>query len=108
MTGILIIGLAILLRHLPQPNDKWSWVPFVGAIGIFILGFHGLAYSFYPYIVPNKLTIWAAASAPESVDGNFYRRDGGIALYPWLRSIFAYRIFLGESARLKILLGIFI
>ncbi len=27
--------------------------------------FLGLAYSFYPYVVPERLTIWQAASAPE-------------------------------------------
>ena len=32
-----------------------------------VIGFAGLAWSFYPYVVPNRLTIWQAASAPESL-----------------------------------------
>jgi cytochrome bd ubiquinol oxidase subunit II len=100
VTGILIMGLAVLLRHLPQPNDKWSWVPFIGAIGIFILGFHGLAYSFYPYIIPNKLTIWAAASAPESLMVIFI---GAMVVLPCIigYTIFSYRIFWGKVRELR-------
>jgi cytochrome d ubiquinol oxidase subunit II len=32
-----------------------------------VLAFLGLAYSFYPYVVPDELTIYQAASAPESL-----------------------------------------
>ena len=34
---------------------------------IFALCFQGLAYSFWPYVVPERLTIFEAASAPESL-----------------------------------------
>jgi hypothetical protein len=39
----------------------------VASIALFTLAFAGLAYSFYPYVVPEKLTIYEAASAPESL-----------------------------------------
>jgi cytochrome d ubiquinol oxidase subunit II len=100
ITGVLIAGLALLLHHLPQPNDKWSWTPFIGAISVFILGFHGLAYSFYPYIIPEKMTIWAAASAPESLMIIFI---GAIVVLPCIigYTIFSYRVFWGKVRELR-------
>ena len=62
--------LALLWRsfaHLPAEGDRWAWAPFTAALGLFTLAFLGLAYSFYPYVVPEQLTIWEAASAPESL-----------------------------------------
>lgn len=42
------------------------YVPLFGAASLFVLGFVGLAVSFYPYLVPPSLTIWQAAAAPSS------------------------------------------
>jgi cytochrome d ubiquinol oxidase subunit II len=42
-------------------------VPFWGAVGLFCLSFAGLTWSFFPYIVPERLTLFQAASAPESL-----------------------------------------
>ncbi|MGD1888683.1 MAG: cytochrome d ubiquinol oxidase subunit II [Cohaesibacteraceae bacterium] len=67
MAAVLITVLWLALRHLPDSRDRWSFVPFVGAIALFILAFAGLAYSFYPFVVPDQLTIYEAASAPESL-----------------------------------------
>jgi cytochrome bd ubiquinol oxidase subunit II len=47
--------------------DSFAWLPFAGAALLFTLAFTGLAYSFYPYVVPEKLTIYETASAPESL-----------------------------------------
>ena len=58
---------ALVLRRLPTANDSFNWAPFVGGVALFALAFAGLAYSFYPYVVPDRLTIFAAASAPESL-----------------------------------------
>jgi cytochrome d ubiquinol oxidase subunit II len=41
-------------------------LPFVAAIGLFLLGYLGLAISTYPYLVPPTLTIAQAAAAPAS------------------------------------------
>ena len=55
------------LRHLPDEADRYRHVPFAAAIALFMLAFAGLAYSFYPYVVPERLTIYESASAPESL-----------------------------------------
>lgn len=68
---ILSIGLVALLARvlarLPLPGDRLARVPFVAASALMCLGFAGMAYSFYPYIVPERLTIDEAAAAPESL-----------------------------------------
>ncbi|MEM7023137.1 MAG: cytochrome d ubiquinol oxidase subunit II [Pseudomonadota bacterium] len=55
------------LRHLPDAADRYRHVPFVAASALFTLAFAGLAYSYYPYVVPEQLTLYEAASAPESL-----------------------------------------
>jgi cytochrome d ubiquinol oxidase subunit II len=40
--------------------------PFLCSIGLFVLGYLGLAISLFPYIVPRALTVWQAAAPPES------------------------------------------
>ena len=50
----------------------WRWLergrdipPFLASIALFLLGYLGLVISWFPYLVPPSLTIWAAA-APDS------------------------------------------
>lgn len=88
------------LRHLPLAEDRWSWVPFGGAIGIFALGFYGLAYSFFPYVVPERMTIWDAAAAPDSLMIIFV---GACAVLPIIigYTAQAYRIFGGKAQELR-------
>ncbi|WP_207538045.1 cytochrome d ubiquinol oxidase subunit II [Sabulicella rubraurantiaca] len=66
-TGALFLVVFLSLRHLPRRDAALDWVPFAATAGIFILCFQGLAYSFWPYVVPDRLTIFEAASAPESL-----------------------------------------
>lgn len=55
------------LRRLPLDGDRYAWTPFGAATLLFTCSYIGMAYSFYPYVVPEKLTIYEAASAPESL-----------------------------------------
>src|SRR6202008_1440130 len=43
-----------------EPVSEWS--PFAGAVGIYVLAFAGLAYSLFPYLVMDQITIWQAAA----------------------------------------------
>ena len=45
----------------------YGWIVFVATVAIFVLAFCGLAYSIYPSIVMDRLMVWEAASAPESL-----------------------------------------
>jgi cytochrome bd ubiquinol oxidase subunit II len=67
LSAALILWLWRALRSLPAPDDKGAMGPFVASIALFTLAFAGLAYSYYPFVVPESLTIYEAASAPESL-----------------------------------------
>ncbi|MDR7091163.1 cytochrome d ubiquinol oxidase subunit II [Cellvibrio fibrivorans] len=88
------------LRRAPYPNDFGCWIPFASAAMIFLLSFIGLAYSFYPYVVPNKLDVWQAASAPESLMFILY---GVIVVLPTILgyTFFSYKVFHGKATQLK-------
>ncbi|MGE5271649.1 MAG: cytochrome d ubiquinol oxidase subunit II [Thiohalocapsa sp.] len=43
-----------------------QYLPFLAAIGLFAMGYIGLAISLWPHIVPPSITLWDAAAAPRS------------------------------------------
>ena len=100
MAGLLFVFLFWQLRHLPDRNDRFSLVPFVAMTGILGLGFAGLAYSFYPYVVPDRMTIYESAAAPESL---FIILVGTLVVLPIIGaySAFAYRVFGGKATDLR-------
>ena len=67
LSGALVAFVWWQLSRLPLQNDRWSWTPFAAEIALFSLTYGGMVHSFYPYIVPKKITIHDAASAPESL-----------------------------------------
>jgi cytochrome d ubiquinol oxidase subunit II len=89
-------SLSRLPVRLADGNEYGVWVPFACAIGIFLLAFYGLAYSLFPYLVIDRLTIWDAASAPESLFVIFW---GAIVVLPAILgyTVFAYRVFRGKA-----------
>lgn len=99
ITGALVVAMEVILRQLPKPDDRWCWLPFGLTIAIFVLCFHGLAYSFYPYIVPDQLKIVDAASAPESLKIILV---GALVVLPVLigYTFLAYKIFHGKAKEL--------
>jgi len=96
----LIVMLWVSLRNLPSANDRFAWLPFVGAIGLMALGFAGMAYSFYPYIVPEQMVLYDAAAAPESLRIIFY---GALVVIPVILAytVLAYVIFRGKATQLS-------
>ena len=44
----------------------WETVPFAAAIGLFTMGYVGLAISLWPNIVPHEISLWDAAAAPRA------------------------------------------
>ncbi|MFG1360194.1 cytochrome d ubiquinol oxidase subunit II [Xanthobacter pseudotagetidis] len=80
----------------------WRWLkegremlPFFGTVGLFLLGFLGLAISTFPYLVPPSLTVWqTAAAAPSQILMLF----GVIFLLPVVLGyiVFVYWIFRGK------------
>jgi len=97
---ILTLLVHFLCRVLPLEEDRLSWMPFSIAIFIFILGFAGLVYSFYPYIIPGQLAIVDAAAAPESL---LIILVGTLIVLPFLigYTAIAYYIFRGKASDLS-------
>jgi cytochrome bd ubiquinol oxidase subunit II len=100
MSAAMVIGLAIFLSRPVRANDALSWVPLATAGTLFALGFIGIAYSFYPYVVPDKLTVWDAASSPEALSIILI---GTLFVLPVILaySILAHWIFRGKATALS-------
>jgi cytochrome d ubiquinol oxidase subunit II len=96
---LAFIANDILLRRLPKADDRHCWVPFVFVLAIFILCFTGLAFSFFPEIVPGKLDIWQAASATESLK---FILVGAVIVVPVILAYtaFSYKVFHGKATEL--------
>lgn len=78
----------------------YGWIVFASTVLIFIMAFIGLAYSIYPFIVIDRLTVWQAASAHESLVVIFV----GVAItLPAIivYTIFMYRVFWGKASALS-------
>lgn len=67
LSGALLFYLWRKLQRMPMPQDRYAWAPFAATMALFTLSFGGMAYSFYPYVIPEQMTIYEAASAPESL-----------------------------------------
>jgi cytochrome d ubiquinol oxidase subunit II len=70
-------------------------IPFFSALAVFLLTFTGLGISLYPYVVPRSLTIWDAASPPESQKFMLY---GALIIVPTILAYtsWAYWVFRGK------------
>ncbi|HET7731997.1 MAG TPA: cytochrome d ubiquinol oxidase subunit II [Usitatibacter sp.] len=70
--------------------------PFAAAATIFALAFAGLAYSLFPYVVIDRLTIWDAAAHPSALQ---VLLAGAAVVLPFivLYTLLSYRIFRGKA-----------
>ena len=77
----------------------YGWIVFASTVLIFLMAFLGLAYSIYPYVVLDKLTIWDAASSTEALAVIMI----GVAItlpVIIIYTIFMYRVFWGKATTL--------
>jgi len=99
MTAVALLALHRILgtRIVRGPL---CWLPFVLLIGVFVLGFLGLAYSLYPYIVIDRLTIWQASSSAAALKVILI---GVVISVPAIvgYTVFSYRVFRGKATRLE-------
>jgi cytochrome bd ubiquinol oxidase subunit II len=100
MTALLFFiiyrSLARLPTRLAQGNSYGDWIPFAATVGIFVLAFYGLAYSLFPYLVIDQMTIWQAATSPESMK---IILAGALIVLPMIvgYTVVVYRIFSGKT-----------
>lgn len=101
---VLVFGLVFAIdRYLvrvPTRDDFGAHLPFAGVIALFALSFFGLAYSFFPEVVPGQLTAQQAASAPETL---LITGIGVVIVMPMILmyTFVVYRIFKGKAADLS-------
>ncbi|WP_245293333.1 cytochrome d ubiquinol oxidase subunit II [Mongoliimonas terrestris] len=71
--------------------------PFFLSITLFLFGFLGLAVSLFPFLIPPSMTIWQAASAPES---QAFALIGYAVVMPltFVYTAYAYWVFRGKVA----------
>ena len=80
-------------RGAPAPE----WGPFAGAVTIYVLAFLGLAYSLFPYVVMDRITIWQAAAHPSALKVMLV---GALIVLPFIigYTVFSYRVFRGKAS----------
>ena len=99
MTGVALLGVRGLLNSRVVRGPA-CWLPFALLIVVFVLGFLGLAYSIYPFVVIGQMTIWQAASSPEALKVILF---GVCISVPAIAgyTVFSYRVFRGKTGELK-------
>jgi len=95
--GLMVLPLATLFTGvwLWLNLGRSDWKPFAGAVAIFVLAFIGLAYSLFPFVIMDRMTIWEAAAHPSALV--FTLVGAGIVL-PFIigYTIYAYTLFHGK------------
>ncbi len=83
-------------RRIERGAPASDWTPFAGAVAIFVCAFAGLAYSLFPYLVMDRMTIWDAAAHASALEVMLV---GTVVVLPFLAgyTVFAYRVFRGKA-----------
>ncbi len=99
MTLAALLGARALLNS-HRVLGKVCWLPFVLVVAVFLLGAIGMAYSLFPYVVLDRLTIWQAASATEALA---VIAIGCAITVPAIvgYTVFSYRVFWGKAGELR-------
>jgi cytochrome d ubiquinol oxidase subunit II len=100
LLAYLWCGLSATPEDHPREHGAAAWAPFWATLGLFATAFVGLAYSFFPYVVPERLTVWEAASSPEALIIIFF---GACVVVPTILAYtaLAYWVFRGKARGLS-------
>jgi len=98
-TAAALAGIWIAAARLQAGRSRREWVPFVLSVWVFVFAFAGLAYSLYPYLVLDRVTIWQAAAAEGSL---LFVLVGTAIVLPMVigYTVFSYRVFWGKARKL--------
>jgi cytochrome d ubiquinol oxidase subunit II len=62
------VGIDMVLNRLLQTNNqKLVWAPFALCLILFVCMLSGLAYSMFPYVILDNMTLWDAAASENSL-----------------------------------------
>jgi cytochrome d ubiquinol oxidase subunit II len=99
LTVAALSGIWTSVGRLEAHRSRREWLPFVLSVWVFVFSFAGLAYSLYPYLVIDRLTIWQAAAAESSLRFVFV---GVCIVMPFIigYTLLSYRVFWGKARTL--------
>lgn len=99
VTLAALVAALVVLRS-RQATGRLAWLPFAAIVGVFLMGGIGLAFSLFPYVVMDRMTIWQAASAPKSLA---FILVGCAITVPAIAgyTVFSYRVFRGKARALS-------
>ncbi|MCF2855858.1 cytochrome d ubiquinol oxidase subunit II [Pseudoalteromonas sp. SMS1] len=97
--ALFIFQDRVLANFISCAPKQESWRPFAISVAVFLLCFLGLVYSFFPYVVPNELTIYESLADPSALTFMLY---GVVLVVPAIigYTIFSYRVFWGKTQAL--------
>jgi cytochrome d ubiquinol oxidase subunit II len=95
LAPVPIATAAIALVTWRALGSRAEILPFVGAVGLFVLSYVGIAISLYPMIVPHHFTLWEAASSERT---QAFLLVGTLALLPVILMYtgWSYWVFRGK------------
>jgi cytochrome d ubiquinol oxidase subunit II len=78
----------------------YAWLVMAGTVLVCVMATLGLAYSLYPYVVLDRLTVWEAASSTASLT---FVLVGLVLVLPFTiaYTVFVYRVFRGKATNLS-------
>jgi cytochrome bd ubiquinol oxidase subunit II len=95
LSPVPIVTALVALWHYRSLEGRREVLPFVLSMGLFLLSFLGLGISLWPYVIPPDISIWDAASPPET---QLFLLVGVGALIPVIMgyTVFTYYVFRGK------------
>jgi cytochrome d ubiquinol oxidase subunit II len=93
--AVLTLAWFFFVHLRPSHATASDKIPFLCALGWFMVSFAGLGYSIFPNILPPSLNIWQAASPPAS---ELFLLPGVLVMIPIIigYNAFAYYVFRGK------------
>ncbi|UTA48959.1 cytochrome d ubiquinol oxidase subunit II [Simiduia sp. 21SJ11W-1] len=100
MGCLWFVESALAVLQITPECHKSSRKPFIGVVGLFLLAFIALGYSYFPYVIPGKMLAVDAASHGASLQFILW---GVVIVLPMIivYTVFSYRVFWGKSEDLR-------
>jgi cytochrome bd ubiquinol oxidase subunit II len=93
LAALVTLRLSLNSQHV---LGRLCGLPLACTVAVFVFGAFGLAYSLFPYVVMDRLTVWQAASATEAL---VVIAIGCAITVPAILgyTVFSYRVFRGKA-----------
>jgi cytochrome d ubiquinol oxidase subunit II len=98
-TTVAFVTVLVVLQRVSSGRAGYAWLVFANTVLMCVLAAIGLAYSLYPYVVLDRLTVWDAAAATSSLK---FVLVGLVIVLPFTLAytVFVYRVFRGKATAL--------